>query len=109
MNADNATETPQPLIAAGAQVDRGVRRVVCAANLYGNGVMLVGPRHFDATMRDQVRRFGLRHNAPHVQGFIDQWGEFMTREEAHKVAREQGQIRHRCGGDDGQLFSENLY
>lgn len=95
--------------AVGAPLEPPVRRVVCAANLYGNGVMLVGPRHFDATMRDQFRRFGLKHGAPHVQGFIDQWGEFMTREEAHKVATEQGQIRHRCGGDDRELFSENLY
>ena len=96
-------------VAVGIPVDRRVRRVVCAACLYGDGVMLVGPRHFDATMRDQFRRFGLRHDAPHVQGFIDQWGEFMTREEALKVATEQGQILRRCGGDGRELFSENLY
>ena len=46
---------------------------------------------------------------PWEQGFIDQRGEFMTREEAHKVATESGQIIRRCGGDDGRLFSENLY
>lgn len=105
--SDTATESPDA--AGGAPLERGVRRVVCAANLYGNGVMLVGPRHFDATMRDQFRRFKLTPGAPHVQGFIDQWGDFMTREEALQVAREQGQIRHRCGGDEAELFSENLY
>jgi hypothetical protein len=110
MSTDNATETPQPLIAVGAQVDRGVRRVVCAAVLYPCGTMLVGPRHFDATMLVQYHRFGLKVIEPEsVQGFVDQWGAFMTRKEAHKVASEQGQIRHRCGGDEGQLFSENLY
>ena len=92
------------------RLERGVRRVVCAACLYGDGIMLVGPRHFDATMRDQYRRFGLKKTEDQcVQGFVDQWGTFMTREEAHEVAREQGQIRYRCGGDDGCLFSENLY
>lgn len=43
------------------------------------------------------------------QGFIDQRGAFLTREEAHKVATGAGQIIRRCGGDDGRLFSENLY
>lgn len=90
--------------------ERGQRRVVCAAVLYVDGVMLVGPRHFDATMRDQYRRLCIKVTEDQsVQGFLDQWGSFMTREEAHKVASEQGQIRHRCGGDDGKLFSENLY
>jgi ferredoxin-NADP reductase len=103
----DASEQVKP--ADEGRLQRGVRRVVCAAVLYGNEVMLVGPRHFDATMRDQMRRFGVQWNAPHVEGFIDQWGNFMNREEAHKVASEQGQIRHRCGGDSGRLFSENLY
>jgi hypothetical protein len=43
------------------------------------------------------------------QGFIDQFGVFMTREEAYVVAKAAGQIKYRCGGDDGVLFSENLY
>lgn len=103
------TATDEQSDADAGRLEPAVRRVVCAANLYGGGVMLVGPRHFDATMRDQFRRFGLKHDAPHVQGFIDQFGEFMTREEAHKVASEQGQIRHRCGGDEATLYSENLY
>lgn len=89
------------------------RRVVCSAVQYPYGIMLVGPRHFDAVMRDQYYRFFTLGTAPGaeagVQGFLDQHGEFMTREEAHKVATEAGQIIRRCGGDDGRLFSENLY
>lgn len=96
--------------AVGAPVHRGVRRVVCAAVLYEDGTMLVGPRHYDSTMLDQYKRHGIGMTEDQaVQGFIDQWGKFMTREEAHKVASEQGQIRHRCGGDARRLFSENLY
>lgn len=104
----NVTSTGLP--AVGSPVERGVRRVVCAAVMYPCGTMLVGPRHFDATMLVQYHRFGLKEKEPgSVQGFVDQWGVFMTRVEAHKVASDQGQIRHRCGGDEGRLFSENLY
>jgi hypothetical protein len=43
------------------------------------------------------------------QGFIDQFGDWMTREEAWIVAVDQNQVRRRCGGDGDRLFSENLY
>lgn len=75
--------------------------------------MLVGPRHFDKVMHDQYSRFFTRGTAlgeeESVQGFLDQHGKFLTREEAYEVAKAAGQIIRRCGGDDGKLFSENLY
>lgn len=43
------------------------------------------------------------------QGFIDQHGNFYSREEAWKIAQANGQIIRRVGGDEGRLFSENLY
>ena len=43
------------------------------------------------------------------QGFVDQRGEFLTREEAHSIALAEDQIRRRCGDDERTLFSENLY
>ena len=54
----------------------------------------------------------LRANYGEKQGFIDQYGVFMTRQEAWKVAEAADQINYRCGGDDkygGTLYSENLY
>lgn len=54
----------------------------------------------------------MREEFGEVQGFIDQRGTFMTREEAWKVAVESGQIKRRVGGDErngGTLYSENLY
>lgn len=42
-------------------------------------------------------------------GFVDNCYQFLTREEAFEVAYAAGQILRRCGGDDGKLFSENLY
>jgi hypothetical protein len=43
------------------------------------------------------------------QGFIDQRGNYLSREEALVIAKEQNQILRRCGGDHRELFSENLY
>ena len=44
------------------------------------------------------------------QGFIDNFGNFLTREEAWLVAKAAGQVIKVCGGNgSGKLFSENLY
>lgn len=43
------------------------------------------------------------------QGFLDRMNRFLSREEAHKVAKAAGQIVRRCGGDEEALYSENLY
>lgn len=83
------------------------RRVVCAANRgYSNKQIVLGVRHHDSIMNNQI------DHSKHVvweQGFIDNKGNFLTREEAYTVAFDAGQIIRRCGGDEGRLFSENLY
>ena len=102
----NAGETP-------------VRFVVCAA-CRKDGVVVAGARHLDGVMRGVMRMMGMGY-AGWEQGFIDQFGVFMTREEAWEVADKAGQIRRPTGwekgdkprppgaGDKGSLFSENLY
>lgn len=98
----------QAVIAQGP-VDVTVRRrVVCAAIRDMSGRVVCGARHFDIGMVRAIKEM-MSFVEPWEQGFIDQRGEFMTREEAHKVAADAGQIIRRCGGDDGRLFSENLY
>lgn len=84
------------------------RRVVCAANKFPDGQVLLGARHWDDHMCHQAKVRGLR-GGTETQGFIDQYGKFMTREEAWIVANEAGQIIRRVGGDEGCLYSENLY
>lgn len=98
-------------------------RIVCAANLHNNGergeFILIGPRHCDSTMREQLSIYkvvlsehGVEPSIKVEQGFIDQFGDFHTRQEAWKIAEANGQIYRRCGGDDangGTLYSENLY
>jgi hypothetical protein len=88
----------------------GMRRIVCAANRY-LGKVVLGARHFDERMVEQIRDLGLKGRECE-QGFIDQYGVFMTRKQAWPVALVAGQIIRRVGGDDadgGTLYSENLY
>lgn len=90
------------------------RRVVCSAcRSSKTGRIVLGPRHMDDVMRMHVRLcLDLDFHDYDDQGFIDQWGVFMSRTEAWKVAEAAGQIVYRCGGDTangGTLYSENLY
>ena len=87
------------------------RRVVCAAVRFGgdDGMIFTGPRHFDKTMLSIIRYWPHRLDGPEEQGFIDQEGNFLTREEAWVVATDACQIIRRVGGDGSKLFSENLY
>ena len=84
---------------------RVMRRVVCAAMKDGNGKIICGPRHWDKIMHQQFSGIAREWE----QGFVDQRGEFLTREDAWKIAEAAGQIIRRVGGDGGRLFSENLY
>lgn len=96
------------------------RFVVCAAMRNKSGLIIAGARHFDTVMRAAIKSLNLGFS-DWEQGFIDQKGVFMTREEAWKVADARGQIRRPTGwepsleprkanvGDEGCLFSENLY
>ena len=89
------------------------RLVVCAANKYGNHVFL-GARHFDERMIEAMEHYNvpnMRNHHGEVQGFVDQHGVFMDREEALKVAIEAGQINHyrTKTKPENKLFSEDLY
>lgn len=91
------------------------RRIVCAAiRCINTGRMLVGVRHFDAAMYGQANAMHdadrLSWKGDHIiQGFLDNKGAFLTREEAWVVADAAKQIIRRVGGDNQKLFSENLY
>lgn len=85
------------------------RRVVCAAILLDSGDVICGARHFDNIMRAQLSRHHPGDKVNIEQGFIDQFGVYMSREEALDVALKNNQRIRRCGGDEKKLFSENLY
>lgn len=99
------------------KVDRSVRRVVCAAIRASDGDLLLGIRHYSRDMHAQIeaRRDGekFKRRLDEDQGFVDQRGVFMSREEAYEVAKSQGQLwdSQACGGglDGMRLYSEGLY
>lgn len=84
------------------------RMIVCAANRNKAGTIAIGIRHFCPIMRQNMMTLGGNWNTSE-QGFIDQQGIFLTRSEALVVAKAAGQIKRRCGGDEKELFSENIY
>ncbi len=87
------------------------QRIVCAANKFigiDRTHIVLGARHYDTLMRQMVQLLP-KGCYEKEQGFIDQFGNFLTREEAFVVATKANQIIRRVGGDDGKLFSENLY
>ncbi len=101
---------------------RAERRIVCAAIRAADGSVLIGIRHYSADMHAQIeaRRDGAKfnHRLDHDQGFVDQYGRFLSREEAFALAYENGQITHpqACSpglNDKGEnvmkLYSEGLY
>ena len=82
--------------------------VVCAAIRVG-GVIFCGARHCDSVMHTQADAANMSLQLGE-QGFINQFGEFLSREEAMKVVKEARQpfnIERNRG--DTVLFSEGLY
>lgn len=95
--------------------DKLQRVVVCAANRYGD-IIIPAPRHWDTPMRNLVFLLSeatktIIDNTPEEQGFIDQKGNFMAREEALVLAKANGQYgKYREPADHPyELFSEDLY
>lgn len=83
-------------------------RIACAAIRNKEGIIICSARHFDTIMHGQIE--SSFHDWKNVdQGFINQRGEYLTREEAWVIATTAKQIIQRCGGDEEKLFSENLY
>lgn len=78
-------------------------------------VIICGHRHFDRVMHsqlDMIKTGGINlDRSSHVQGFIDNRGEFHDRESALAIATAAGQInRVRLKSPPyDELFSEDLY
>lgn len=96
------------------EIDPVPRRVVTAANFHeGEYILLVGARHWSKAMHNQLETINESRDIPvrsreFKQGFIDQYDQFMTREEAKYVALKNGQPL--IGEDWGnELYSENLH
>ena len=88
--------------------------VVCAA-CKQDDIIICGARHWDKIMNNIYRAMKAAdpdiHSSKFDQGFINQFGEFLTREEAMQVVKDNGQPfnKKRNGGSDIELYSEGLY
>lgn len=100
--------------------------IVCAAILFSrkstygecndlDDLLIVGPRHYDQVMRNQVSKYGYSSEnktqriKEKEQGFIDQYGKFYNRKDALEIAKSNNQIRFNLDYDTDELFSEMLY
>ena len=92
------------------------RHIVCAA-VIKEGRIITGARHFDKIMRSQMKSAeGVAWWQGCQQGFIDQFGDFLSRQDAWVVATGQAQIRREVSSIRREvsstgtlLYSENLY
>lgn len=91
------------------------RYVAAVANRLEDGTIFLGVRHFCPLMRQNIDNWikanGIEGNPrPRMeQGFVDQHGTFMDREEAMTVAVARGQIMRSVVGYGAALFSEHLH
>lgn len=93
------------------------RRIVSAANRYelNNGEPLVIPcvRHYSKEhhhILDALKgRIKTRYVVEPNQGFVDQYSNYWTREEAMIIATAADQVRKERVGPEKMLFSEDLY
>jgi hypothetical protein len=78
-----------------------------------DGFLILGLRHWDQKMHNQVkiiqRTYPTLDTKKTIQGFVDGYGTFLTREEAWKRATLTGQLDNYKGHNPGVLFSEDLY
>jgi len=84
--------------------------VVCAAcRNVRTGQIICGVRHFDMIMHGQIHESHQQGDwADADQGFVDQYGDYMTREEAYKAAIISGQFIDDYRSN-AVLYSEDLY
>jgi hypothetical protein len=98
---------------------RATRHIVCAANKYlvnGEELIICGARHCDPIMSKQVMVLKLLTGNVKIidQGFIDQYQQWVSREDAAFIVQATKQpLRdyelHENRDGSYKLFSENLY
>lgn len=95
------------------------RRIVSAANRFtdketGEVIVIAAARHYSALMSSTLKYLktkGVELNKAYGddQGFIDQFDDYHTREEALVIAQWANQLPYEKCFPEDQLFSEDLY
>lgn len=82
---------------------------IIGACTWYKGIKFIGMRH-SHTMRQASQHFNEPVRGNYGDGFIDNHMNFLSREEAMKLAKENGQFkRHSGGGETDRLYSEDLW
>lgn len=85
-------------------------RVVCAANEFEDGTIVLGVRHGCEIMLASAKKMGSKNLLKTEQGFYTNWQRFVSREEAMVIDREQEQLFRPEGTHNlDVLYSECLY
>lgn len=90
------------------------RRIVCACNKFQNKetgeiTFVACVRHYSKEAHMHVKFLRASGYKEIEQGFLDQFSDFHSREDALRIALHMGQItREKCSPED-ELFSEDLY
>jgi hypothetical protein len=117
---------PNAFIIINPETELSLPRITCAAIQNELGDIIVGARHYDVHMREQLNQIKRFHDltklfSHHVytnywdnhdsikQGFVDQHGKFYDRKSAWVIAKDRDQIIRIIPGSEGRLYSENLY
>jgi|TARA_R110000851_G_scaffold157578_1_gene300430 hypothetical protein len=85
------------------------RYVVCAANKFDGGLIICGVRHWDKLMCNVADNIDDSKLQDCIQGFVDQYGLFITRTEAATIARVNKQVLKEPIRFNDYAFSENFY
>ena len=85
-------------------------RIVCAANKFEDGTIVLGVRHGCEIMLASAKKMCYNNLLRTEQGFYTNWQRFVSSEEAMIIAREQGQLFRPDGTHNPDvLYSECLY
>lgn len=74
-----------------------------------DGKIFTGHRHHNIINSTDELGLPFGYFKGGIQGFVDEDGNFLTREEAVKVAIDLGQVKEENLHVSGKLFSEDLY
>jgi len=87
------------------------QRIVCAAVRYPGYPVILGVRHFDEITTEQIKAMKIPTHlyGTEIQGFVDNFGQFLSREEAYPIAVAQQQIYRQSTYPTNELFTEMLY
>lgn len=85
------------------------RRIVCAACRWPDGHVILGIRHFSPDMHLSAALQGYDPKDCRDQGFVDQFGNYLNRQEAYVIAAGNGQYQPYEPYTPGTLYSEDLY